>query len=262
MTKYYDSMQTQYQRLTDRQWEVIKEFLPIQGKRKYDLRQIVDAILWYLRLGSQWPNLPEGFPKWQLVYYYFRKWQQDGSLERLNWGLNQKERKRVGKEATPSMVIVDTQSSKVAPFISQDTGVDGNKKINGRKGQVITDTLGLVWSVVVHAANLTDGVMAEKVVEPLLGYLQRMQKILADQAYKQVFTDWVYENMLGVELEISSPPPTVQGFVPIKWPWIGERTFGTFNFFRRLDKDHEKTTDSSEAWILWQNCQLILNRFT
>ncbi|QHT71464.1 transposase [Rhodocytophaga rosea] len=104
--------------------------------------------------------------------------------------------------------------------------------------------------------------MAEKIVEPLQGYLHRMQKILADQAYKQVFTDWVYENILGVEVEISSPPACSQGFVPVKWRWIGERTFATFNFARRLDKDHEKTTDSSQAWILWQNCQLTLNRFT
>ena len=81
-------MQTQYQKLTDPQWEVIKEFLPIQRKRKYDVRAIVDAILWYLRIGSQWRNLPAGFPKWQLIYYYFRKWQKDGCLERLNWGLN------------------------------------------------------------------------------------------------------------------------------------------------------------------------------
>jgi hypothetical protein len=122
------------------------------------------------------------------------------------------------------MVIIDYQSIKTAPFISQDKGIDGNKKVNGRKRHILSDTLGLVWSVVVHAANLTDGVMAETVIDPLQGYLHRMQKILADRAYKQTFTDWVYENMLGVELEISAPPPSLQGFVPVKWRWIGERT--------------------------------------
>ena len=50
-----------------------------------------------------------------------------------------------------------------------------------------------------------------------------------------------------------------RGFV-VTVMWVGERTFGTFNFFRRLDKDHEKTTESSEAWVLWQNCQIIINR--
>ncbi len=255
-------MQTQYERLTDPQWEVIKQYLPMQRKRKYALRYIIDAILWYLRIGSQWRNLPQGFPKWQLVYYYFRKWQADGTLERLNNGLNRLERTRIGKQETPSMFIIDSQSIKIAPFIKKEKGIDGNKKINGRKRHIITDTVGLIWAVVVHAANEVDGAMAQKVVEPLQGYMHRMKKILADRAYKNVFMDWVYENLLGIELELSSPPPIAQGFVPVKWRWVGERTFGTFNFFRRLDKDQEKTPESAQAWILWQNCQLIINQLT
>ena len=72
--------------------------------------------------------------------------------------------------------------------------------------------------------------------------------------------DWVYENLLGVEVELSSKPPSAKGFVPVKWRWVTEQTFGRFKDFRRLDKDHEKTTESSEAWVLWQNCQTILYR--
>lgn len=88
-------MQSQYVRLTDSQWEVMKQSLPVQRKRKHSLRAIADAIFWCLRVDSQWRNLPtEGFPKWQLVYYYFRKWKADGTLERLNWDLNRRERER------------------------------------------------------------------------------------------------------------------------------------------------------------------------
>jgi len=87
-----------------------------------------------------------------------------------------------------------------------------------------------------------------------------MKKILADHAYKTTFMNWVEENVIGLEVEISSAPPSTKGFVPLKWRWVTERTFGIFNFFRRLDKDYEKTTESQEAWILWQNCQIILNR--
>jgi putative transposase len=253
-------MQTHYERLSDPQWEVIKKHLPCQRKRKYELRDIVDAIFWYLRIGSQWRNLPESFPPWQSVYYYFVKWQKQGIVEQINFALNQLYRVQMGKEPTPSLVIVDSQSVKTAAFISEEKGIDGNKKINGRKRHILTDTLGLIWSVVVHAANKHDGVMGEKVVAPLQGYLNRMQLILADRAYKKVFMDWVHQNMLGVEVEISSAPASSQGFVPVRWRWIGERSFGCMNFFRRLDKDHEKTTQSSEAWVLWHNCQLILNR--
>ncbi len=253
-------MQSQYERLTDSQWENIKEYLPVKRKRKYDLRDIVDAILWILRIGGQWRNLPGCFPPWKSVYYYFRRWKDDGTLDSLNVALNRKERKRQGKEETPSMLSIDSQSVKAGPFVSRDKGIDGNKRVNGRKRHVITDTLGLVWAVVAHAANLPDGSVADQVVEPLAGYLHRLKKILADAAYKTTFMDWVTENLLGVELEISSRPPSTKGFVPVKWRWVTEQTFGRFNFFRRLDKDHEKTVESSEAWVLWQNCQTILYR--
>lgn len=253
-------MQTQYERLTDSQWENIKEYLPTQRKRKYDLREVIDAIFWILRIGSQWRNLPEYFPPWSSVYYYFRKWKHDGTLQKLNEGLNRKERKRQGKKDSPSMLSIDSQSVKAGPFVSKDKGIDGNKRVNGRKRHIITDTLGLVWGVVVHAANLHDGATASQVVEPLIGYLYRMKKILADAAYEKVFRDWVYENMLGVDLVLSSKPPSTKGFVPVKWRWVTEQTFGRFNYFRRLDKDHEKSVQSSEAWVLWQNCQTILYR--
>jgi len=255
-------MQTCYTRITDSQWEDIKEIFGVQRKRKHSLRDILDAIFWMLRLGGQWRNLPEYFANWQLIYYYFRKWKADGTLARLNWHLNRQERQRQKKEPLPSMLSIDSQSIKVAPFIAQETGVDGNKKINGRKRHIITDTLGMIWGVVVHAANKADGAMAERVVEPLLGYIDGMKKILADEAYEKVFKEWVSTNILGVELEITSKPPTAEGFVPVKWRWVTERSFGTFNFFRRLDKDHEKTLQSAEAWVLWQNCQVILNRKT
>ena len=55
-------MQEKYKRLTDSQWQVIAEFLPVKRKRRLNLRDIVDAILWLDRIGSQWRNLPECFP--------------------------------------------------------------------------------------------------------------------------------------------------------------------------------------------------------
>ncbi len=263
-------MQVQYEHLTDPRWEVIKDHLPIQRKRKYDrratpLRDIVNAIFWILRTGSQWRNLPDHYPKWQLVYYYFSKWKKDGTLVRLNSCLNMMLRKQDGREATPSAVSIDSQSIKKAPFIYEETGIDGNKKINGRKRHILTDTIGLVWVVVVHAANLRDGVMAEQVVSPMLGYLHRLKKVFADMAYKVELGDWLTQMHTSIELEISARPPSSQGFIPVKIRWVTEQTFGIFNrpaarFQRRLDKDHEKTPNSAEAWIYWANCQRVLNR--
>lgn len=257
----YSFMQTSHEALSDSQWGFIEQYLLMQRKRKHDLRLVVDAIFYLLRTGVQWRNLDSKYPPWQSVYYYFRVWRRDGILASINNRLNQQERIRQGKEATPSMVCIDTQSIKVAPFIDQDKGIDSNKKINGPKRHLLVDTLGLVWNVVVHAADIPDGTRAHQLIDHLLGYLPRMKKVLVDQAYKVAFVEWVENNIAGLEVEISSKPPSVKGFVPVKWRWGNERSFGWFNFFRRLSKDYEKTTNSAENWVLWANCQILLNRF-
>lgn len=255
-------MQTQFEELSDTHWQIIEEILKDRRKRKHNLREIMNGILEILRTGTQWRNLKGYNMCWQVMYYYFRKWQSDGTLTKLNDCLNKLERKRQGKQDTPSLLCIDSQSIKVAPFISQEKGFDGNKKVNGRKKHLIVDTLGLVWGVVVHAADVHDGVRSHELVEHCLGYLHRMKKVLVDDAYKKIFKPWVEDNILGLEVEFASRPPTAQGFVPIRWRWRVEQTFGILNFFRRHSKDYEKTTKSAEAWILWANCQVILNRMT
>lgn len=250
-------MRKKFKPLTDSQWQVIAEFLPLQRKRELDLRNVVNAIRWINETGCQWRNLPEPFPDWSAVYYYFRKWKHDGTLRKMNIGLNILRRAQVEKEPTPSLVCIDSQSVKLAPFVFEERGVDGNKKINGRKRQVLVDTLGLVWGVVVHAANGSDSVYGGVVIKEIKDVLQRVKKILVDKGYEGEFFE-VAEKDVGVVPEVSSKPPTAKGFVPVKWRWVSERTFGWFNFFRRLSKDYEKTVESSETWILWANCQMIL----
>ena len=253
-------MQICFEDLSDSHWEVISKILNDQRKRKHSLRAIINGILSILRKGTQWRNLEKHYPCWQLVYYYFTKWGKDGTLEMLNSELNKMERKRQGKEATPSLLSIDSQSVKSVTFVNKDKGIDGNKLINGRKRHIIVDTLGLIWGVVVHAADIHDGQKAHLLVEYCLGYLERMKKILVDDAYKKEFLQWVETNIIGLDIEFASRPPSTKGFVPIKWRWTVERTFGWLNFFRRHSKDYEKTAQSAENWILWTNCQIIINR--
>jgi len=253
-------MVTQFEELTDSQWQGMQEFLPVKRKRILDLRLIVNAIFWIVRTGSQWRNLDSRYPKWTAVYYYFYKWSRDGTLEKTNAYLNEIERQRQDKEPTPSLACADSQSVKLAPMIFEDKGLDGNKKVNGRKRQVMVDTLGLVWGVFVHAANLSDTVMGCELFKQVKERFTRLEKILVDAGYKGTFITKALEE-LGVVAEISSRPPTEKGFVPLAKRWVSERTFGWFNFYRRLSKDYEHTTKSAEAMILLANCSVILQRF-
>jgi transposase len=77
-----------------------------------------------------------------------------------------------------------------------------------------------------------------------------MKKILVDSAYKNGFVQWVESNILDLEVEVGAKSPSTQGFVPIKWRWVNERSFAWPNFFRRHAKDYEKTVESAQAWIL------------
>ncbi|MFN8302347.1 MAG: IS5 family transposase [Saprospiraceae bacterium] len=252
-------MVTQFTELTDSQWEVMKVVLNCKRKRKHDLRAISNAMLFVARTGLQWRNLPKEYPKWTIVYYYFRRWTRDGTIDMLNLYLGQMERYLSDKEADPSLVCVDSQSIKSVPFVSRHRGLDPFKKVNGRKRHVVVDTLGLVIGVVVRAANSSDAVEGCTVLERCRRRWARLRKVLVDGAYQGRFLRWVEQHTEAV-VEHASRPETVQGFVPIRWRWVVERTFAWFNFFRRLDKDREKTVESSESWILLANCSVILNR--
>lgn len=252
-------MQIQFTELTDSQWEVLKEILPYQRKRKYCLRPMVNAILWIHRTGVQWRNLPLNFPPWKSVYYYFYRWSRNGTWEKLNTWLVELERSFWEKELDASLICIDSQSIKAGPFVSEAKGIDGNKKVNGRKRHIVVDTLGLILGVVVSAANQADGQAGIKLLTRCKEQLKRLKKILVDGVYIGAFAEFV-TNDLGVEVEISSHPPTAKGFVPIKKRWVNERTFGWLNFYRRLDKDHEKTTKSSESIILIANVQIVLGQ--
>lgn len=109
----------------------------------------------------------------------------------------------------------------------------------------------------VHSANGSDSIYGGVVILEAKSVLQRVRKVLVDKGYEGEFFE-VTEDTIGVIPEVSSKPPTARGFVPVKWRWVSERTFGWFNFFRRLSKDYEKTVQSSESWMFWANCQMIL----
>lgn len=254
-------MQTQFTELTDAQWHLISPFLPLNRKRKHNLRLILDAIFYINRTGVQWRNLQvKGsiFPYWQIVYYYFRVWTKLGIIENISYELVKIERKNQGKNIEPSANTIDSQSIKIAPFISDDKGIDGNKKINGRKRHIITDTLGLIIGIIVTAANLHDGVVGCTFFKKTIDKFKNIKCVFADHSYKGSFVELVTK--LELKIEIAAKPEGSKGFIPVKIRWVVERTFGWMNFYRRLSKDYERTVQSSESMIYLAQIQILVNR--
>ena len=88
--------------------------------------------------------------------FYFRKWKLEGVFEEVMDTLHSLVRKQAGRQESPSLGIMDSRSVKTSHHVDSERGIDGNKKIKGRKEHIIVDTLGLPLAVAIHEANLHD----------------------------------------------------------------------------------------------------------
>lgn len=249
--------------LTDKQWQVIEKIIcPQDRKRKYPLRNILNAVLYLLKTGCQWRMIPKDFAPWQSVYYYFCKWKNEGIMEELLDKLRSLVRMICGRNESPGMGIIDSRSVKTSHHADAVRGLDGNKKIKGRKQHVVVDTQGYLMAVSVHEANIHDSKGAPKVIEKLSCKFPRLTKILADGGYRGNLADWVLDKY-GWELEVVLRPNECPSkFKVIPKRWIVERTFAWLENFRRLTIDYEFHAGTAEAMVQLAFCKILLNKFS
>ena len=103
--------------VTKEQWQLIGPLLPRRSRRgrpPVDRREIVNAILYVVRTGCQWRQLPHDFPKWKTVYTVFWRWRRAGVWKRVHDAMREKVRKAAGKKPTPTAAIIDSQAIRTA----------------------------------------------------------------------------------------------------------------------------------------------------
>ena len=115
----YDRSKLRYPTdLTDEEWALVAPLIPPAksggNKRSVDLREVVNGLMDVLGTGCQWRAMPKDLPPRSTVHGYFDLWDYDGTLKRLHHALYVACREKVGREASPTAAIIDSQSVKSA----------------------------------------------------------------------------------------------------------------------------------------------------
>lgn len=141
--------------------------------------------------------------------------------------------------------MIDSQSAKTTSY-NDERGIDGGKKVKGRKRHIVVDTLGNLIQVIVHAANVHDTKAGGDVLKSAAQKYASIKAFSGDAGYRGTAVDFV-EKELGLKLHISTKIKDSFAVLPIRW--IVERTFAWLGNFRRLSNDYEILTTSAENMV-------------
>ena len=247
--------------LNDHQWDLIKSLLPkekeLGRKFKYPRRNLINAILYVVFNGVKWRDLPHDYPHWNSVYKYFIGLSRRGIWRKINEFLIVKVRVKNGRDETPSLLSIDSQSVK-GDCVNKESGIDGNKKVKGIKRHIMVDVLGLIVMCMVTTANSSDISAGRKMVYELeeQNIYPRLEKILGDNAYQTLCDDSL------LNLEISTKDASIKGFVPLRIRWKVERSFAWLGRNRRLNRNYERELFNHEQMVYIANIKLMLSTLT
>jgi transposase len=264
----YDRSKLRYPSdLTDEEWSLIAPLIPPAkrggNKRTIVERDVVDGLMYILSTGCQWSALPKDLPPRSTVNDYFRRWSEDGTLDRIHHTLYVQCRELAGREASPTAAIIDSQSVKSAekggPSIDPH-GYDAGKKIKGKKRHIAVDTQGLLLLSVVHSADMQDRDGGILLMSLMFGLFPFLLKLYADSGYQGAkFRDGMKRVCDQINVEIVKRSD-VGKFVVLPKRWIVERTIAWLNRCRRLAKDWECLNRNGLAFLRWASVRLMVRK--
>ncbi|WP_207938981.1 IS5 family transposase [Actinomadura darangshiensis] len=213
--------------LTDDEWALVEPLLQPAGgggrPEKHPRRDTVDAVLDVVRTGCSWRQLPADFPPWQTVYWYSVRWKEQRVM--LD-ALRQQVRQGEGRDAVPSAGVIDSQSVKAADTVSRDTrDYDAGKKVPGRKRFIVTDTLGLLITVTVCAANVQDRDGAKGALPGLYLTSPTCRYVFADAGFAGRLLDRAADT-LRTTVSVVRKPADQKGFAVLPRRRVVERDPG------------------------------------
>lgn len=200
---------------------------------------MVEAILFLARTGCQWRYLPTSYPPWEAVWQQWRRWRSSGVWAKAMTRIATLIRRRRGRTATPSMVMIDGQTvrgGRGGPTFDEKGGRAGHT--NGAKRSVVIEILGLPLAVSVELARPHDVSAGRRLLDATLPALGTVRAIVADRGYRGLGKVAAKRQ---VKLDIKTPPKGTSCFTPIAPLYRVEHAFARLGRRRRLSRCFEGT---------------------
>ena len=237
--------------VTDEEWAFVAPYLALlpedAGQRRYDLREVFNALRWMVRAGAPWRWLPTNFPPWPTVYQQTQRWIAAGCFETIVHDLRAILRLIEGRAPQPTAVVLDGRTLQSTPESGHRAGYDGHKKKRGAKTHVAVDTLGHLLALVVTPASEQERDQVEELarqVQEVTG--QSVELAYVDQGYTGHEAAEAAETH-GIRLEVVKHTAAKRGFVLLPRRWVVERAFAWAARFRRLARDYERLPETLAA---------------
>jgi transposase len=273
--------------LSDAEWQVLEpllsEILPKKKRTRpsdWSRREILDAILYQLKNGCNWYDLPKDFPPYSTVYWHYKQWREAGAFDLLMETLHEKVRVQVKKNGKwTTLILIDSQAVKNTCNASSDSnGFCHYKATNGIKRHLAVDSLGFPFFTHCTRANVTDD---QGLIEMLLQNIDYFREkpvelatttIMLDHGYHpekiQEALEPVYpEIMTKIQFELSAKLSKVEkatlgisGFVPVAVRWVIERSNAWVERCKNLVKNFEWTLEHARAKLNLCFIRLMVKR--
>lgn len=250
--------------VSDEEWSFAAPYLslmtPKAPQRRYEVREVFDALRWLVRTGAAWRYLPGDFPPWEAVYQQTQRWLKAGVFESMAHDLRSLVRLLQGREKNPSAAVLDARTLQSTPESGQRAGFDGHKRKRGSKVHAAVDTLGLLLTLVVTPANEQERAQVEVLaaaVQAVTG--EHVEIAFADQGYTGQPAAEAAEQH-GIRLIVVKHSEAKQGFVLLPKRWVVERSFAWTSRFRRLARDYERLADTLKGLHFLAFACLLLHR--
>ena len=237
--------------VTDEEWAFVAPYLSLlpedASQRRYEMREVFNALRWIVRAGAPWRLLPHELPPWPVVYQQTQRWIAAGCFEAVVHDLRAIVRLIHGRAPQPTAVVLDGRTLQSTPESGQRAGYDGHKNKRGSTTHVAVDTLGHLLALVVTPASEQERAHVEELarqVQQVTG--PSVELAYVDQGYTGEDAAEAAESQ-SIQLEVVKHSEAKRGFILLPRRWVVERSFAWTARFRRLARDYERLPQTLAA---------------